>query len=1316
MSAANGALAMPYPGLRPFEAEDQPLFFGREAQVGAMLLQLEDHRFVAVVGSSGSGKSSLVRAGLLPAVREGFLLGTTDWLTIIIKPGHQPYQRLVRALSRATCRTEGAQGVPADDDPLTPDATATLAMLRRTDRGLLTVLGELAISPGSRVMIVVDQFEELFAFRRAGVNRDTVTSRDEAAAFVGMLLRSASEPAGRVWAILTMRSDFIGDCEAFLGLPEQISHSQFLVPRLDRRQMAEAIARPAAVEEGTFTTFTFEEGLVNRIINDAGDRPDQLPLMQHALMRTWKHAVARAGTDGPVMVAPEDYETAGGIEMALSLHADAAWNEIKDDPKKAHIARRLFLLLCDILPDGQITRRRPQVAEIQAVTGASVAEIEQVVRVFQRDDRNFLLPPPPQHLTAESYLDISHEALLRQWRLFAGEWQGQERRDASEVPWLDHERRDASELRRLADLASLREQGQGGLLPAQDLERIDRWKQQVSAEWACRYVKEEEWEKALHFVEESRAEVKRDEEQRQKQARQKKALVWAIRFIVLFATVISIFAALYSARKAVLARNAQREAKIALVRANEAKVAAQEALTRSFVRTIGVSYSDEIPERDEQAALWELAELGSANVPVRKRVIDHWFGSGEYLYRALKRQMQGLHAAVGLNVALRYYSASKATEMADRLAKALENQQEPNAQRLQNLSVALATLAARMESKEVGSVSSRGAQVLAKALEDPKTTVSSPLSDFGDALARLAARMEPKEAASVSSRGAQGLVKALEDPKTQAYQLSDLANALAALAARMEPKEAASVSSRGAQVLAKTLEDPKTRAYRLSYRLSDFGDALAALAARMEPKEAASVSSRGAQVLAKTLEDPKTQAYRLSQLGDALAALAARMEPKEAAGVADGLAKALEDPKTEADRLSDLGDALARLAARIEPKEAASVASRGAQVLAKTLEDPKTEAYQLSQLGNVLAALAARMEPKEAAGVADGLAKALEDPKTEADRLSDLGDALARLAARIEPKEAASVASRGAQVLAKPLEDAKTEAARLSDLGNALAALAARMEPKEAAGVSSRGAQVLAKPLENAKTEAARLSDLGNALAALAARMEPKEAAGVSSRGAQVLVKALEDPNTEADRLSQLGDALAALAARMEPQEAAGVSSRGAQVLAEALEDPQRTDTLRLSRLGWTFGQLSSRIPSARQTRWVAVSILMNQVPMIPKVDEVEPEKRRYLVAYYKGIGNVFEAEAAKLRKQLADLFALIEAQELAEVLKWPFCVGEVEKIALAELEKKTGRKFDGNIWKFVEEAPSLGIKDLDAPAKRPKVKDALTELNQLQP
>ena len=101
MRPIGSRLPMPYIGLRPFESEDEPIFFGREAQVNAMLRQLEDDRLMAVVGSSGSGKSSLVRAGLLPAIREGFLLGCTDWLPVIIKPGHEPYRRLALKLARA---------------------------------------------------------------------------------------------------------------------------------------------------------------------------------------------------------------------------------------------------------------------------------------------------------------------------------------------------------------------------------------------------------------------------------------------------------------------------------------------------------------------------------------------------------------------------------------------------------------------------------------------------------------------------------------------------------------------------------------------------------------------------------------------------------------------------------------------------------------------------------------------------------------------------------------------------------------------------------------------------------------------------------------------------------------------------------------------------------------------------------------------------------------------------------------------------------------------------------------------------------------
>jgi len=499
MNLPNGGLVMPYPGLRPFGAEDQQLFFGREAQVGAMLHQLEDHRFVAVVGSSGSGKSSLVRAGLLPAIHEGFLLGSTNWLSLTFKPGSQPYHHLARELQRAT-RLDKKEATPSNP-PLIADELSCVPTLRQTDRGLLEVLTSSGLSPKTSVMVVVDQFEELFAFRLTSASRDGVASRDEAAAFVRMLLRCSSDPDARVWVILTMRSDFIGNCEAFLGLPEAVSRSQFLVPRLDRGQMEEAIRRPGEVTDAAFHPFTFEAGLVNRIINDAGDRPDQLPLLQHALMRTWKFALKRAnGDDSGPTVSEDDYRNAGGIENALSLHADAAWATIANDERKADLARHLFLLLCDVSPDGQITRRRPKIAEVEAVTGASIAEIKEVIRLFQDDDRNFLLPAQNEDLSSETELDVSHEALLRQWNLFANDW-------------LVQERYDVDELRSLVKQANDRRRDRGGLLGEQDLSRIADWKKRSSLQWARRYVAAGMWNEALGFVQESEKEAERAREE-----------------------------------------------------------------------------------------------------------------------------------------------------------------------------------------------------------------------------------------------------------------------------------------------------------------------------------------------------------------------------------------------------------------------------------------------------------------------------------------------------------------------------------------------------------------------------------------------------------------------------------------------------------------------------------------------------------------------------------------------------------------------------------------------------------------------------------
>ena len=245
------------------------------------------------------------------------------------------------------------------------------------------------------------------------------------------------------------------------------------------------------------------------------------------------------------------------------------------------------------------------------------------------------------------------------------------------------------------------------------------------------------------------------------------------------------------------------------------------------------------------------------------------------------------------------------------------------------------------------------------------------------------------------------------------------------------------------------------------------------------------------------------------------------------------------------------------------------------------------------------------------------------------------------------------------------------------------------MEAKDAAGLAQR----LVKALEDPKvTDPDRLSNLGEALAALATRLEAKDAAGLADR----LVKALEEDPKETDpnRLSSLGEALAALAPRVETKDAAGFAASATQALVKALEDREEIDPDHLSSLVEALAEQAQVFSSTPNTHLFALSnALLVEIPAKPENGEEEPPER----------------------KAVTGLVADLNKHDLAEVLKWPFCVGEAEKIVLAELEKKTDKSFGGNVWMFVEQAPDLGIKNLDQPAKRPLAEDALEELKELR-
>jgi len=221
-----GLSEAPYPGLRPFRQDESDIFFGREEQTDALLGKLRRSRFLAVVGPSGCGKSSLVRAGMIAALEAGFLTDAgSRWRFAEMRPGGHPLARLARALlAPLALSPRHAQAGP--------EAAPWLeALLRRGPLGLVEALHETALPPGTNLLLLVDQFEEIFRFRREG-------SADEADAFVALLLATAQKPEVPVYVVLTMRSDYLGDCALFTGLPEAMNESQFRRPgcRAHRRR------------------------------------------------------------------------------------------------------------------------------------------------------------------------------------------------------------------------------------------------------------------------------------------------------------------------------------------------------------------------------------------------------------------------------------------------------------------------------------------------------------------------------------------------------------------------------------------------------------------------------------------------------------------------------------------------------------------------------------------------------------------------------------------------------------------------------------------------------------------------------------------------------------------------------------------------------------------------------------------------------------------------------------------------------------------------------------------------------------------------
>ncbi len=598
VAPADGGDICPYPGLRAFFTHERDWYFGREQHVDAMLTCLESERFLAVVGASGSGKSSLVFAGLIPALREGQLAGSrrdsegdpAPWTVVSFHPGNDPLEELAAAILLA---------VPEPKDPHLGGYVR--AALDSSEGGLLEALKIAGlVNEESELLVYADQFEELFRFGE----KSGRSAQEKALRFARLFVVAAERKDVRLHLLLSMRSEFIGECDRFPGLPEIVSASQFLTPRLSRRQLEQSLGCPAEAAGAGVAS-----DALTAIINDCGNSPDQLPLAQHVLRRMWMRAGSRQPNEALAReLTLEDYRAVGGIENSIAEHGNEILKSLPE-PVGLDVARLVFMALCEQREEGPLVRRLSSREEAEAIAGQDRALVPVVLAAFGGDDPGFIREE-------KGYLDIRHEAILRQWPLI-GQWLAREEKSEA---WL----RELS----LAAHDYERETDQTELWHGKDLAGAEEWisEESPSEPWAVRH-SIRNWDKCLSFMALSRAaesaakkakEEAAREAQEEKERRQRRLLtgIGAVA-VVSFLTGLMMFTlwkrAGSSERRAtdVIKAYADTADDLAtpIVSAGKSALADAEQQTAKLIAAMGEAATDEPPE---PAAVAELVRSRDA--------------------------------------------------------------------------------------------------------------------------------------------------------------------------------------------------------------------------------------------------------------------------------------------------------------------------------------------------------------------------------------------------------------------------------------------------------------------------------------------------------------------------------------------------------------------------------------------------------------------------------------------------------------------------------------------------------------------------------
>src|SRR5271166_3188206 len=1056
--------ARPYPGLRPFEADEWPIFFGREEMIDEVIDHLAERCLLLVHGSSGSGKSSLIRAGILPRLERQHRRNRLGWSTAALRPAGGPLWNLAEALVARDRRAANAQEVDA--------------LRRRFDEGganLKSIVSDLPDMAYRRLCLLVDQFEELFQYVREH-------SLEEATLFVDLIASTLEDDTtSPLRVILTMRSDYLGECVRWPNLAGAVNRAQYLLPPMGPAALRDAICRPAELYQGKINP-----ALADRMIADAQGEQDQLPLIQHGLMRLWDLATV---TDGTRRLDMTLYEKHGPLTRILDEHAEEIARRAESGNDQLPLTSGIFRALSDLNDAGQPIRRPQTLKELIAVTGATENRVRAVIDAFRADGVSFLKPYGRERLDERKPVDLAHEALMRCWKRLADRATG----------WLWDEFRQGLTWQSLLAQAELFLKDNRNVLSPPTTDDRGLWLSSRTEAWAARYG--DSWDKVATLMDASRAYAYR----LRRNARLLSILLGVVALLIIgalcgglivYRNVTQALDELYAEQAKVIWSEIGSSSDTYFLTPRQRNAFWQVAGSEPRVREKFVGWLSEDPDL--------AARFGTYAAIISRAIGLGWPQTAEQAQAALGHVLDAIgktyasnplgELAQAVQALAPKLTAEQAQAALGRVLDAIGKTSDSDA--LGALAQVVQALAPKLTAEQAQAALGRVLDAIGK---------TSGLDALG-ALAQAVQALAPKLTAE-QAQAALGRVLDAIGKTSGLDALGALAQAVQALAPKLTAEQAQPALGRVLDAFGKTTDSPQ---------LGALAQVVQALAPKLTAEQAQPALGRVLDAFGKTTDSPQLGA--LAQVVQALAPKLTAEQAQPALGrVLDAIGKT-----TDSHRLGALAQAVQALSPKLTAEQAQAALGRVLDAIGAKDSDP------LGALAQAVQALAPKLTPEQAqvalGRVLDAMGETADPGRVEA-----LAPAVLALVLKLTPEQAQAALGR--------VLDAFGITSGLDALGalaQAVQALAPKLTAEQAQAALGRVLDAIGKT-----TDSHQLGALAQVVQALSPKLRAGQAEAALGRVVDAIGK-----TTDSDPLGALAQAVQALSPKLTAEQAQAALGR----------------------------------------------------------------------------------------------------------------------------------------------------------------------------